>query len=117
MTTVNTPKVLSQLTETLQNQKMETRDRDASESSNAVRISKVAGLSMIALVWIAAGALMILYECDINPSFAAAWRASTLTVFWIALGGIALCIVTILVAAAFMSSKPKKTQIPERKSP
>jgi hypothetical protein len=93
---------------------MEARNRDASESSNAVRVSKVAALSVIALAWIAAGVLIILYGCDINPSFAAAWRASTLTVFWTALGGITLCIVIMLVAAAFMPSKPKKTQIPER---
>ena len=71
---------------------------------------------MITFVWIAAVALMILYECDVNPSFAAAWRASTLTVFWTALGGIALCFVAIIVATAFVPSKPAKAEISERES-
>jgi len=89
---------------------METRNGDNWESTELFRIGKFAILSMIVLAWVAAGALIILEECDVNRSFAAAWRAPTLTTFWIVLGGIVLCFVTIAVAVAIMPSKPQTTR-------
>ncbi len=81
------------------------------------RVGKSAVLAMIALAWIGVGILIVLEECDVSSSFAAAWRAPTLTVFWIVLGGITLCIVTMVATMAVPSSKPKATAIPERETP
>jgi magnesium-transporting ATPase (P-type) len=85
------------------------RNGDTRGSNNAVRIAKVATLSMIVLVWIVTGVLIILAGCNNSPSCTAAWHTPTLLLFWTAIGGIVLCILIIIVSVAFMPSKSKET--------
>ena len=90
------------------------RYREKEDDSIEARIGEMATLSVIALAWIAIGALIILGICEVSPSFAAAWRAPTLTVLWLILSWIALSVITMMIALAFLPSVPEKTASQER---
>jgi len=91
-----------------------TRHGEKEDDSIEARIGEIAALSLIALAWVAIAALIILEICGVSPSFAAAWRAPTLTVLWLVLSWIALSVITMMIALAFLPSEPEKTASQER---